>query len=301
MAAACQSAQPVPLALWREQACQDIAAGLTEALRTQPLPQGLHAALAYSLFSPGKRLRPLLLLATGEALCCPPEKLWPLALALEMMHTYSLVHDDLPGMDDDNIRRGQPTSHIMFDHATAILVGDALQALAYETILRAVSLTVEEKITALTTLNQATGASGMVAGQYLDWQKQQHAPQTPAEKQAISPLKTGLCLQCSLTLPLACSPHTSDHAVWQQAGATLGLAYQYLDDHIDAETDLILDDSDCPTFLPPVPAFSSALSKASWLAEQAIVLLQQVPLQRTDRLPSLLSAIFSHDSQSITL
>ncbi len=295
-----QSAHTSPLALWREQAVHDIVAGLTEALCTQTLPQGLHSALAYSLFSPGKRLRPLLLLAAGEALCCPPEKLQPLAIALEMMHTYSLVHDDLPGMDDDHTRRGQPTSHIMFDHATAILVGDALQALAYETILHASSLTAEEKITALSTLNRATGASGMVAGQYLDWYKQQKAPQTTAEKQAISPLKTGLCLQCALTLPLACCPLTPNHSIWQQAGATLGLAYQYLDDHIDAETDLILDGSDCPAYLSPPPAFSSALSKASWLAEQAILHLQQVPLQRTDRLPSLLNAIFSLDPQSVT-
>ena len=297
---ACQSGHTVPPTPWREQAYQNITAGLTEALRTQTLPQGLQDALAYSLFSPGKRLRPLLLLAAGEALRCPPEKLQPLALALEMMHTYSLVHDDLPGMDDDSVRRGQATSHIMFDHATAILVGDALQALAYETILRAPSLSADEKITALTTLNHATGASGMVAGQYLDWHKQQHAPQTPAEKQAINPLKTGLCLQCALTLPLACSPHSPNHLIWQQAGATLGLAYQYLDDHIDAETDLILDDSDCPAYLPTAPAFSSALSKASWLAEQAIALLRQVPLQRTDRLPSLLCTIFSLAPQPVT-
>lgn len=132
-------------------------------------PPELHAAIRWSLFAGGKRFRPALTLAVGSCFGAPTGKLLTTAAALEMIHTYSLVHDDLPAMDDDDLRRGQPTCHVKFDEATAILAGDALQALAFQAIAEDENLTSEIRVKLISEIARAAGTpTGMVAGQVFD-------------------------------------------------------------------------------------------------------------------------------------
>ncbi|HEX8397637.1 MAG TPA: farnesyl diphosphate synthase [Pyrinomonadaceae bacterium] len=132
-------------------------------------PKNLQAAIRWSLFAGGKRFRPALMIAAGNCFGSPIEKLLSTAAALEMIHTYSLVHDDLPAMDDDSIRRGQPTCHVKFDEATAILAGDALQTLAFQAIAEDENLTPKARVKLISEIARAAGTpAGMVAGQVLD-------------------------------------------------------------------------------------------------------------------------------------
>jgi geranylgeranyl pyrophosphate synthase len=128
----------------------------------------LHQAMAYSLFNGGKRVRPLLVYASAHALGCAENIADAPAMAVELIHAYSLVHDDLPAMDDDDLRRGKPTCHIAFDEATAILAGDALQSEAFQVLINAAGLSPEQKICQLNLLAQGSGALGMAAGQAID-------------------------------------------------------------------------------------------------------------------------------------
>ena len=130
-------------------------------------PQGLHAAMRHGVLNGGKRMRPLLTYATGNAFGADPASLDAAAVAVELVHCYSLVHDDLPAMDDDALRRGQPTVHVAFDEATAILAGDALQSLAFEVLARAPQEP-DRRVAMLAELAQASGAAGMCGGQALD-------------------------------------------------------------------------------------------------------------------------------------
>ena len=132
-------------------------------------PQRVHSAIRWSVFAGGKRFRPALLLATGQTFGASFDDLLRTACALEMIHTYSLIHDDLPSMDDDDLRRGRPTCHIKFGEATAILAGDALQALAFQTIAEDESLTPAVRVRLTAEIARAVGTpAGMVAGQALD-------------------------------------------------------------------------------------------------------------------------------------
>ena len=138
------------------------------------LPQRLHEAMRYSVLGGGKRVRPILLLATAQALGLPEAQVEAAACALELVHVYSLVHDDLPAMDDDDLRRGRPTCHKAFDEATALLVGDALQSLAFELLARDPGLpdapAVRVRLVAL--LAEAIGSLGMAGGQAIDLQSE---------------------------------------------------------------------------------------------------------------------------------
>src|SRR5207248_4608434 len=132
-------------------------------------PRNIHSAIRWSVFAGGKRFRPLLLLATGQEFSAATDILLDTACALELIHTYSLIHDDLPSMDDDDLRRGRPTCHVKFDEATAILAGDALQALAFQTIAEDKKLPADVRVRIVAELSSAAGTpSGMVAGQALD-------------------------------------------------------------------------------------------------------------------------------------
>jgi len=132
-------------------------------------PQNVHQAIRWSVFAGGKRFRPALLIASGQTFGASIDTLLNVACALEMIHTYSLIHDDLPSMDDDDLRRGRPTCHIKFGEATAILAGDALQALAFNTIAEDKHLQPEIKVQLISELSRAAGTPyGMVAGQALD-------------------------------------------------------------------------------------------------------------------------------------
>src|SRR5918912_4333172 len=132
-------------------------------------PRSVHSAIRWSLFAGGKRFRPLLLMATGEAFGATTRVLLDTACALEMIHTYSLIHDDLPSMDDDDLRRGRPTCHIRFGEATAVLAGDALQSLAFQTIAEDESLEPEVRVRITSEVARASATpDGMVAGQAYD-------------------------------------------------------------------------------------------------------------------------------------
>src|SRR5207244_10174440 len=132
-------------------------------------PERVHSAIRWSLFAGGKRFRPALLLATGQTFGAQTDDLMRAACALEMIHTYSLIHDDLPSMDNDELRRGRPTCHVKFDEATAILAGDALQTLAFQTIAEDENLSLETCARVIAELARAAGTpSGMVAGQARD-------------------------------------------------------------------------------------------------------------------------------------
>src|ERR1043166_5003914 len=136
---------------------------------TAAAPEKIHQAIRWSVFAGGKRFRPALLLAVGQAFSAPVEILIRTACAFEMIHTYSLIHDDLPAMDDDELRRGRPTCHVRFDEATAILAGDALQTLAFQSIANDDRLDTATRIALISELTRAAATpDGMVAGQALD-------------------------------------------------------------------------------------------------------------------------------------
>ena len=150
-----------------QQLQQDVALHLTQLIEKRASDARLKEAMLYAVQSGGKRIRPLLTLAVGSAGTSSNEAALDLACALEMIHTYSLIHDDLPGMDDDDLRRGRPTVHKAFDEATAILAGDALLTLAFEVVANA-NLEAEQLVEAVKILSTASGMSGMISGQMKD-------------------------------------------------------------------------------------------------------------------------------------
>ena len=134
----------------------------------EPATAGLEEAMRYSLLAGGKRIRPVLALATAAAIGRPPRDVLPLAAALELIHTYSLIHDDLPAMDDDDLRRGRPTCHVRYGEDVAILAGDGLYAEAFRLVLHEQEGEPARILAALAELADATGVNGMVGGQYVD-------------------------------------------------------------------------------------------------------------------------------------
>jgi hypothetical protein len=170
------------------------------------IPQRLHAAQRYAVLGGGKRLRPLLVYCTGEALHSRSRPGRP-AAAVELIHSYSLVHDDLPAMDDDDLRRGQPTTHRAFDEATAILAGDALQVLAFSLLARdrAPGVSSEARIKMIQILADASGTEGMAGGQAIDLSAVGRKLDLD-ELEAMHRLKTGALIRASVLMAAACSP-----------------------------------------------------------------------------------------------
>lgn len=201
--------------------------------RKNKMPSKLFAALNYATLNGGKRLRPALCYAVGEALGLKINHLDIPACALELIHSYSLVHDDLPAMDDDALRRGQPTCHIKFDEATAILVGDAQQTLAFEILASSSEISSEHRIMMLHILTQAAGATGMVAGQMIDMESEQQSIDMATLLQ-LHQLKTGALIEASLLLGAVMHPKFSQFKSHLSAlGQILGLAFQIQDDILD--------------------------------------------------------------------
>src|SRR5271170_2204561 len=202
------------------------------------VPQRLHAAQRYAVLSGGKRLRPLLVYCTGEALLVPIESLDAPAAAVELIHSYSLVHDDLPAMDNDDLRRGQPTTHRAFDEGTAILVGDALQVLAFEILAQSGSddLICASRLKMIQILANASGTAGMAGGQALDLAAVGRVLDLQ-ELEAMHRLKTGALIRASVLLGAACAPDLSV-AEWEALDGysqDIGLAFQIQDDILDIE------------------------------------------------------------------
>jgi geranylgeranyl diphosphate synthase, type II len=185
----------------------------------------LDSALRYSLLGGGKRVRPVLCLATGEALGCDAEDLLPAACALELVHTFSLVHDDLPALDDDDLRRGQPSAHVRFGEAVAILSGDALLAEAFRLVLRYPSSEAARRL--------AEATLGMIGGQYVDITTDGGLDADGLA--ALHRLKTGkllgACVECALAV--AQTPAAARRP-WQEFAGEVGLLFQIVDDILDA-------------------------------------------------------------------
>lgn len=233
---------------WRHQINADLDRTLsTSSTSTKggTTPYRLYQAMRYSMLSGGKRFRPLLVYATGLSLGADINTLRPLACAIELIHGYSLIHDDLPAMDDDAWRRGKPTCHIVFGEALAILAGNALQALAIETVTHIETLHTETRLEIIQQLVQSAGAEGIIGGQAIDILEAACHPSTEAETtlslntlQTMHTLKTAALIHASLHIGLlAAELDATQQNVLQPLlktlGLTLGLLFQVQDDILD--------------------------------------------------------------------
>jgi len=201
-------------------------------------PMRLHAAQRYSVLGGGKRLRPLLVYATGECLSVPISRLDAPAAAVELIHAYSLVHDDLPAMDDDDLRRGRPTTHRAFDEATAILAGDALQVLAFELLAADAPHAAgpRSRLKMIQILAEASGTAGMAGGQALDLAAVGRSLSLD-ELETMHRMKTGALIRASVLLAAACVPDLPGPALagLDACARDIGLAFQIRDDILDIE------------------------------------------------------------------
>ena len=206
---------------------------LGRCLRNREPRGDLYDAMEYSLLAGGKRIRPVLTLECCRMCGGEPETALPLAGAVEMIHTYSLIHDDLPCMDDDDLRRGRPTNHKVYGEATAVLAGDALLTAAFEVILDAGSLPPERLLTAAAVLARAAGGWGMVGGQILDMAGEGHALSL-SEVEELQRMKTGALITAAAEMGcVAAGGAQEQRAAVRRYAEKLGLAFQIQDDILD--------------------------------------------------------------------
>jgi farnesyl diphosphate synthase len=243
-------------------------------------PRRLHAAMRYATLGSGKRVRPMLVYAGGQAFGVAPEQLDGAACAVELIHAYSLVHDDLPAMDDDDLRRGQPTCHKAYDEATAILAGDALQTLAFQILLQdeALMASPETRLQMLETLACASGSHGMAGGQALDLEAIGQDIDLP-QLENLHIHKTGALIRASVKLGILAAPH-ADPGLMQRIdhyAKCIGLAFQVHDDILDVlgETAVIgkTQGKDAASGKPTYPALlglDEAREKADQLVADAL-------------------------------
>jgi farnesyl diphosphate synthase len=208
--------------------------------RDDPPEHNLAEAIRYSVIGGGKRIRPAMVYAAGEAMGVSTDLLDIPACAVEMIHAYSLIHDDLPAMDDDDLRRGRPTCHKAFDEATAILAGDALQALAYEILAKDdhKELTPQHRIAMLSLLTEASGAHGMAGGQAVDLASV-GKQLTLEQLEHMHQLKTGALIRASILLGGMCKKDISDREIQilSDYARCIGLSFQIQDDILDVISD----------------------------------------------------------------
>lgn len=271
-------------------------------------PTRLHQAMRYSVLNGGKRLRPALVYATAATLGLGLEQLDAPACAVEFIHAYSLIHDDLPAMDNDDWRRGQPTCHKAFDEATAILAGDALQGLALQILSQPTpGISAEQALTMVRTLAQASGAQGMVGGQALDLAAVASTLDV-TQLQTIHHLKTGALICACIELPLIAADKDQDAAVatpLRQFADCLGLAFQIQDDILDvAGTMQSLgkqpggdSKNNKPTY-PVLLGLTEAQQQLAELRQQAFALLDQ--LANTQALRQLTTDILREPEQAFS-
>jgi farnesyl diphosphate synthase len=198
-------------------------------------PARLHAAMRYAALEGGKRVRPLLAFAAGEVSGAAAERVELAAAAVELIHGYSLVHDDLPCMDDDVLRRGKPTVHVEFDQATAMLVGDALQSLAFQ-LLSENPLAEDPKVQLemVKTLAVASGSRGMAGGQQIDLDST-GKPLTLPELELMHIHKTGALIRAAVLLGFCCGKNSEERQKLDKYAKAIGLAFQVVDDVLDAD------------------------------------------------------------------
>ena len=204
------------------------------------IPESLNEAIRYSVFGGGKRVRPVLVYASGEAFNVEPAALDGCACAVEMIHTYSLIHDDLPAMDDDDLRRGRLTCHKAYNEAAAILAGDSLQALAFQVLAQdpGISIPAEQRLRIIEILAKASGPGGMTGGQTIDLEAEDKALSLE-QLQTMHSRKTGALIRASVELGALCSDQVDEeqfHKVSRYADC-IGLAFQIHDDVLDIVSD----------------------------------------------------------------
>ncbi len=270
---------------------QEIQTRINQFLQTQltqidTFPSPLIEAMKYGVLLGGKRIRPFLVYATGRMLGVSLNQLDYAAAAIEAVHAYSLIHDDLPAMDNDVLRRGQPTCHIAFDEATAILAGDALQSFAFEMLANAAYLSSEQKLRLVKALSHGAGAQGMCLGQSLDLISENKQISLPTLEQ-IHRNKTGALLSTAVVMGFHCSRYFDDDQLEERLAryaAAIGLAFQVQDDILDIEgesaitgktvgSDIAADKCTYPKLL----GLDGAKQKAQELYQSALAELERVP------------------------
>jgi farnesyl diphosphate synthase len=267
---------PERLDEWRSRVESELERWLPPATE---LPQRLHAAQRYSVLGPGKRIRPALAYATAETLGVPATQVDAAACAVELIHAYSLVHDDLPAMDDDDLRRGRPTCHRAFDEATAILAGDSLQVLAFRILASHPGAPPDPaiRVRLIETLSEASGTAGMAGGQALDLAAEGRALSLE-EIEQIHRLKTGALIRASVLMAAHCAPGLGEASMDGLArfGATIGLAFQIQDDLLDVEGDVAVigkppgsDEARAMPTYPAVAGLASARARVRALHDEA--------------------------------
>jgi len=220
-----------------EQQKDIIMQAMCNLIESLDIPQTLKGSMLYSLQAGGKRLRPILLAASNAAYEQNAKSIQSSAIALEMIHTYSLIHDDLPAMDDDDFRRGKPTNHKQFDEATAILAGDALLTYSFELIATDPVLTDKQKVDLIAMLSKASGPSGMVAGQILDMEAEKRLV-VLEELERIHALKTGALLEFAIVSGAYLGNASEEQLSYLKTFAYyIGLIFQVQDDLLDETGD----------------------------------------------------------------
>ncbi len=226
---------PAARAVYPEHLREQVEAYLADLrFAEEPAAKGLEEAMRYSLLAGGKRIRLVLALATAKALHHDPSTVLPLAAGLELIHTYSLIHDDLPAMDDDDLRRGRPTCHVKYGEDVAILAGDGLYAEAFKLVLSEQPGEPANLLQAVCELAAATGVNGMVGGQYIDVQAL--VPQGAASLRRLHELKTGRLIGASVECVLLLmegSDEGSRLPQFRHFAAELGVLFQIVDDILD--------------------------------------------------------------------
>jgi farnesyl diphosphate synthase len=247
-------------------------------------PRRLHRAMRYSALGGGKRFRPVLTYAAGHALGVPRALLDPVAAAIELIHAYSLIHDDLPAMDDDDLRRGRPTCHRAFDEATAILAGDALQALAFEVLAAGLPREGATSLEAVLAIASACGSTGMAGGQALDLSAVGRTL-SESELKTMHRLKTGALIRAAVEVPaILAGSEPAVRASLSGYGDCVGLAFQVHDDILDVtgssertgKTTLADAALDKPTF-PSILGLEQSRQAARELRDRALAHLAAVP------------------------
>jgi farnesyl diphosphate synthase len=254
--------------------------------KAEETPALLRDAMLYSATAGGKRIRPMFVYASGRALNLNESSLDSIAVAIELIHTYSLIHDDLPSMDDDDLRRGQPSCHRQFDEATAILAGDALQALAFEILATDEGLAQhpQQKLEIILQIARACGASGMAGGQVLDLASLGKSI-SQRELEEIHAFKTGALIQASTIAPAILAMATDgQNAALANFGKATGLAFQVFDDLLDVtgSSDVTGKPSqaDAARSKPAFPAIigvEKSIQRSHELRDQALAELQHLP------------------------
>lgn len=244
-------------------------------------PARLHEAMRYSALGSGKRVRPVLTYATGQALNIAPERLDGPACAVELIHAYSLVHDDLPAMDDDDLRRGRPTCHKAFDEATAILAGDALQTLAFQVLAadQAMAASPKARVEMIELLARSSGSRGMAGGQALDLAAEGATLEGVVELENIHIHKTGALIRAAVRLATLLVDDINAESARQldHYAKCIGLAFQVQDDILDVEGDTAVlgktqgkDQRQDKATYPSLLGLDAAREKAQLLCDEAL-------------------------------